>query len=100
MPYIIQTTDKPDSQELRQRTRPEHLAYLTENVDRLLLAGAKWNDDETHATGSVIIVDADTRDEAEAFAANDPFAKAGLFAEVTITRYRVAFLDRTNRLPS
>ncbi|MFP5417026.1 MAG: YciI family protein [Actinomycetes bacterium] len=100
MPYIIEATDKPDSQQLRQQTRPEHLAYLERNTDRLLLAGAKWTDDEQRATGSVLIVDVDTREEAESFAANDPFARAGVFAEVAISRYRVAFLDRSNRLPA
>mgnify|MGYP002738342378 CR=1 FL=1 len=100
MPYLIECFDKPDHQSVRQDNRPEHLAYLTENADKLLLAGAKWTDDGQTALGSVLVVDVDTREEAEAFAAADPFSQAGLFAETRITHYRVAFLDRTNRLPS
>ena len=100
MPYLIETFDKPDSLALRQATRPAHLAFLNENVDRLLAAGAKWTEDDLTALGSVIILDVDTRAEAEAFAAGDPFAQAGLFAETRITRWRLAFLDRTSRLPS
>lgn len=100
MPFLIETFDKPGSAALRQSTRPAHLAFLTENVDRLLAAGAKWTDDDQTAMGSVIILDVDTREEAEAFAAGDPFALAGLFAETRITRWRLAFLDRTSRLPS
>lgn len=100
MPYIIETFDQPDSAALRQTTRPEHLAYLEANVDRLIAAGARWNDDDTAALGSVIILDVDSRADAEAFAAGDPYALAGLFAETRITRYRVAFLDRSSRLPA
>ncbi len=98
MPYLIETFDKPDSVDLRVATRPEHLVYLDENADRLLAAGAKWSDDGTVPLGSVIILDVDTREEAEAFADGDPFAQAGLFAERRISNWRVAFLDRTNRL--
>lgn len=100
MPYLIETFDQPDSAALRQATRPEHLAFLHENAARLLAAGAKWTEDDQTALGSVIILDVDSREEAEAFAAQDPFARAGLFAETRITRWRLAFLDRTSRLPS
>mgnify|MGYP001609746969 CR=1 FL=1 len=98
MPYMIETVDRPDSVDLRVATRADHLAYLTENADRLIMAGAKWSDDGTVPLGSVIVLDVDTREEAEAFAAGDPFAQAGLFGETRITNWRVAFLDRTNRL--
>lgn len=98
MPYLIETFDKPDSLDLRQSTRPQHLAYLAEHVDRILVAGAKWSDDGSVALGSLIVLDVDTRASAEEFARNDPFAKAGLFAETRITNWRVAFLDRTSRL--
>ncbi|HZK04580.1 MAG TPA: YciI family protein [Actinomycetaceae bacterium] len=100
MAYLIDCVDKPDGDALRQQTRDAHLAYLTENADRLLLAGAKWTDDGQTALGSVLIVDVETREQAEAFAAADPYSRAGLFEEVKVTHYRVAFLDRTNRLPA
>jgi len=39
------------------------------------------------------VVDLDTREEAERFIAKDPFALAGLFERVTITRWRKAYVD-------
>ena len=98
MPFLIVATDRPDSLALRQQVRPDHLAYLEENADRLLLAGARWSDDGLTPIGSVLVVDVETREEAEAFAAGDPFSRAGLYAQVDLTLYRVAFLDRTSRL--
>lgn len=98
MPFLIVATDRPDSMALRQQVRPDHLAHLEANADKLVLAGARWSDDGQTCLGSVLVVDVETREEAEAFAAADPYATAGLFAHVEVTAYRVAFLDKTNRL--
>jgi uncharacterized protein len=94
MPYVIICRDKADSLELRNRTRAEHLEYLTENKDRLLAAGAMTADDGTGGVGGVLIVDTEDRAEAEAFIQADPFAKAGLFAGIEIHRWRKAFFDK------
>lgn len=93
MPYAILTTDKPGSAELRARVRNAHLAYLDAHVDRLLAAGALISDDGTGGHGGILLVDTDERKEAEAFIANDPFTKAGLFEKVTVTRWRKAYFD-------
>ncbi len=98
MPYAIIATDKPDSLDLRSKTRAEHLAYLDANKHRLLAAGAQIEDDGTGGFGSIVIVDTDDRAEAEAFAADDPYAKAGLFADVRVVRWRQAFFNKENVL--
>ena len=41
--------------------------------------------------GSVLIIEAADRAEAEAFAAGDPYAKAGLFESVTIKPFKKVF---------
>jgi uncharacterized protein YciI len=38
-------------------------------------------------------VDVETRAEAEDFVNRDPFAEAGLFERMTVTRWRKAYLD-------
>jgi hypothetical protein len=90
MPYIIIARDKPDSLALRTATRAEHLAYLRRHLPRLLAAGALLDEDGSGGDGSVLIYDTEARAEAEAFAAGDPFARAGLFASVEIRRWRKA----------
>lgn len=97
MPYVIVARDKPDSLHLRQRLRPEHLAYLDAHEAKLLAAGAMLEDDGTGGSGSVIIYDSDDRAEVERFAAGDPFAAGGLFATTTIRRWRKVFLDGRKR---
>jgi uncharacterized protein len=39
-------------------------------------------------TGSLVVLDLPNRAMAEAWAANDPYAKAGLFAEVRIEEWK------------
>jgi uncharacterized protein YciI len=43
--------------------------------------------------GSMLVVEAADRAEAEAFAAADPYAKAGLFESVVIRPFRAVFKD-------
>ncbi|MFD2757299.1 YciI family protein [Gulosibacter faecalis] len=92
MPYAIITVDKPNSVELRMELRPTHLEFLTANVDRLLAAGAK-KDAEGNPTGSLLIVEADSLDDAQRFAAEDPYAVAGLFAETQVVEWNKAFFN-------
>ena len=94
MPYAIQTVDKPGSAALRARVRDEHLKYLDAHLHLLLAAGAVTSDDGTGGHGGILIVDTDDRKEAEAFAAGDPFTKAGLFEKVTVTRWRKAYFNK------
>ncbi len=94
MPYAIITTDKPNSAELRAKMRDTHVQYLTANMEKLLAAGALTADDGTGGHGGILIVDTDERKEAEAFIANDPFTKAGLFEKVTVSRWRKAYFNK------
>jgi hypothetical protein len=96
---MIETFDRPGSLDLRAATRDTHLAFLEANKHLLLACGAKLNDDGSTAGGGLYVVDLDTRAEAEAFIAADPFTSAGLFDRVVITRWRKAYVDGVNHLP-
>lgn len=93
MLFVIHCIDKPDSQDLRLKTRPRHLEYLQSQAERVLLAGPTLTDDGTGMTGSVLIVEAADRAAAEAFADGDPYSKAGLFAGRSIAPWRKVVLN-------
>ena len=93
MPFLISMKDKPGSAALRQATREAHLEYIAPYTNRLLAGGGFLNDDGSVGTGGIIILDTDDREEAELFAANDPYTKAGLFESVEITRWRKVFFN-------
>lgn len=88
--YAIHCIDKPQQLELRARTRPEHLAYLESSVDQILVAGPLL-DDEGQPIGSMLLMNFPDRRAAVAFAAEDPYALAGLFASVAVTAWRQVF---------
>lgn len=88
MLYIIYQIDKPEAQALRAQTREAHLAYLDRHKDILVLGGALLADGGDGRLGSVLIINVPSRQAAEAFSANEPFRKAGLFRSVSITRMR------------
>ncbi len=92
MHFTIQCVDKPDSLDLRLATRPAHLAYLQQHVARLVLVGPVL-DSEGKPRGSLYVVDVADRAEAEALAAADPYARAGLFESVVIRPMRIVFKD-------
>lgn len=93
MPYIIQTRFKAGYEHVYDEWRAEHVAYLDQNVDKVLAGGALLDDDGTTPHGGCIIVDTDDRQEAENLIVNDPFSRAGLFESVTVTRWRKAFFN-------
>jgi len=94
MPYLIVTRDKPDHRHMRRKEKPGHVAFLERNKHLILAAGAMLEEGEEVGFGGVIILDVETRAEAEAFIAADPYSAAGLFQSVDIVRWRKGFFDR------
>jgi uncharacterized protein YciI len=92
MLFAITNLDKPDSGALRAATREIHLGYLDSIVAQIVLAGPLLNA-EGQSIGSLLVVEAENQAAAEAFAAADPYAKAGLFGSVTVTPYRLVYKD-------
>jgi uncharacterized protein YciI len=88
--FAIHCIDKPLQQDLRARTRPEHLAYLESALDQVLVAGPLL-DEEGAPIGSMLLMEFPDRKAAVGFAAEDPYAKAGLFASVAVTAWRQVF---------
>jgi uncharacterized protein len=87
MLYVLICTDKPDSLDLRMSLRPAHLAFLDKLGAQLKGAGPFLGHDEK-PNGSLVIIEAADRQHAEAIAAQDPYAIAGLFASVEIKPWK------------
>ena len=84
MLYALICTDKPGSLAARKANRPKHLAYLKSLGETLVLAGPFTETDGQTMNGSLIVVEAASIDAARKIAANDPFARLGIFASVDI----------------
>lgn len=88
--YAIHCIDKPLQQELRSATRPQHLAYIEASLAQVVVAGPLL-DDKGQPIGSMLLMEFPDRRAAVAFAADDPYARAGLFASVAVTAWRQVF---------
>jgi len=86
--YLIYQEDRSDGAAVRAATREAHLAYLERHRHIVVLGGATLGEDGTTRTGSVLIINVRSREEAEKFSADEPFRKAGLFQTVKVTRMR------------
>ena len=91
--YLIFCTDKPDSLEIRKANRDAHLAYLGEQGNKLIAAGPTLSDGDEMMNGSLLLMDFSTLAEAEEFAANDPYGKAGLFESVVVKKWKKVLGD-------
>lgn len=90
MLFALICTDKPDHLQVRLDTRPDHMAFLTGLGDVLKAAGPFLGDDGK-PVGSLVIISADDKAAAAALAAQDPYAKAGLFSSVEIKPWNWVF---------
>jgi uncharacterized protein YciI len=88
MLWIIFCVDKPGMESLRTRHLEAHRAYLGRNLHRLFFSGPQLSDDGTAQVGSVFILTADSRDEAQHFVEAEDLYRAGVFDTVTIRRVR------------
>ena len=78
--------DKAGALDVRLENRSAHVEYL-KSTDHVHLAGPLI-DADGGMCGSMIVLDVPDMAAAEAWAANDPYAKAGLFSSVTLTEWK------------
>ncbi|MEM9268911.1 MAG: YciI family protein [Pseudomonadota bacterium] len=86
MSFVLIARDKPGALELRKANREAHLAYV-EATGVVTIAGPLLDDDGNMA-GSLLVLDLPDQAAAEAWASEDPYAKAGLFAQVEISGFK------------
>jgi len=79
-------TDKTGALETRKENRDAHLAYIAD-TGVVTMAGPLL-DTAGEMAGSLLILDVEDAAAAESWAANDPYAKAGLFSDVRIQPWK------------
>lgn len=86
MRVALITKDRPGALQIRLDTRAAHLAYVAD-TGVVEIAGP-FLDGEGQMCGSLIILDVPDMAAAEAWAARDPYALAGLFGSATLTEWK------------
>lgn len=86
MLVCLMAHDKSGALDVRMENRPAHVEYL-KSTNHVHLAGPLI-DAQGGMCGSMIVLDVPDMATAESWAANDPYAKAGLFENVTLTEWK------------
>ena len=96
MLFALLCNDRPDGLQLRLDTRAAHLDYLSGLGDQLKFAGP-FLGEEAKPNGSLVVIEAASLEAARQIAANDPYAKAGLFSSVDIRPWNWAIKNPDNK---
>jgi uncharacterized protein YciI len=92
MLYAFLCQDKPGALQVRMDTRPAHVEWLNGiNAAGTLAFAGPFLDGEGKPNGSLVVVKAESLEDAKAIADADPYAKAGLFASVEIRPWNWVF---------
>ncbi|WP_306153151.1 YciI family protein [Roseovarius sp. MMSF_3281] len=78
--------DKPGALNIRKANRDAHLSYVKETG--VVSQAGPLLDDEGEMTGSLVILEVEDMSAAQAWADDDPYAKAGLFASVDLIPWK------------
>ena len=95
MLYAIISEDQPDTLERRLAARPDHLERLhaLQQEGRLVLAGPHPAIDssdpgEAGFSGSLVVAEFPSLDDALTWADADPYSTAGVYAQVTVKPFK------------
>ena len=95
MYYMICSTDVENSLEKRLATREKHLARLNELKDqgRLLIAGPlpaidSENPGDAGFTGSLVVAEFESLQQAQDWASDDPYIKAGVYQNSVVKPFK------------
>lgn len=95
MYYAIISEDIANSLDKRKAARPAHLARLQQLTDegRLLIAGPhpaidNENPGDAGFTGSLVIAEFNSLQDAQAWADTDPYIAAGVYAKVIVKPFK------------
>jgi uncharacterized protein len=90
MLFVIHALDAQGSAAKREQFYPEHRAHQDNAAAfdvAIVIAGPLVSDDGTTTLGSLIIVEAKARADADAFSRADPFHRNGVWQTVQVHAY-------------
>lgn len=91
--FVVIGHDGPDGTARRDRHRAEHVAFIEalDKAGRITFAGPIKSEDGAVSTGVVILLEAESLDDARRTAHEDPYVKGGVYEILTIAPIRKVF---------
>lgn len=90
--FVFYGLDHDGMTETRAKFRAEHRAHIetSQSGCRMVGAGPLTTDDGSRSIGSIIVLEATSREAADCFLAGDPFAREGVFAHSEVRAWNFA----------
>lgn len=96
--FVIEGMDAPDNHAARAQHNAAHVDYLLAMGERFVIGGPFLGaGDNDNPIGSLVVIEADSQEAAEAFAAADPFVLNGVYGSVTVRRWVFGHLRASGR---
>ncbi len=89
MLFAVICDDAPGKAQVREDERPAHRAYLTDTG--VVQQAGPFLNEAGAMCGSLILIEVEDQAAADAWAAGDPYAKAGLFAATSVRPWKRLF---------
>ncbi|WP_278808274.1 YciI family protein [Obesumbacterium proteus] len=88
MLYLIHAIDKEGCEGLRKSLLGEQIEYVNSAINiKIILAGPLLIENENDSSGSLLIVDAENRNEVNIFISETPFFINGLWETLMINKF-------------
>lgn len=87
--FVVTAWDGPGGAAARAEHRLAHFAHFEASIDKFAIAGPLFADDGSFA-GSMVVIKADSAEEAEAILKSDPYFKGGVWDRWQINRFMAA----------
>ncbi|MEM9055125.1 MAG: YciI family protein [Pseudomonadota bacterium] len=85
--FLVNARDKANSVDLRLANRQAHLEWANEVRHKIAMAGPVLSEDGETMIGSTFVIEFETLAEAQAWATEDPYARAGLFERTEVVPF-------------
>lgn len=86
--FVFWGEDRPDGLADRLAVRDEHRAWLRQHPHPIVCrSGGPWLDDEGNMRGSMLVIEAASKADAQAYLDEDPYARVGLFARTQLHEF-------------
>ena len=99
MQFVILIVDDADREHLRPLHQDAHYRYMRDNDHRLLLRGGLQGQGGAFI-GGLLVIEAESVEEARAVVEGDPYAKAGLQQSVQMFPFHAAHVSDPARWAS
>ena len=95
MLFVIRFTDKPDSFEIREKYLDDHISWLAERRDSVLMAGSLRDEPNLNPVGAFWVVEAESKNKVQELYKSDPFWTSGMREKVEVHHWSKAFDEKT-----